>query len=84
MKYYHGSTAKAIVCVELDKVFISIRYAARVFGVCNGNISKALKSGHAVKGYHFIRYSGGRPDFDETLKIQQKELKDAMRTNCSK
>lgn len=84
MNYYHGSIPKAIVCVELDKVFISIHYASRKLGICQSSVSRALKYGHVVKGYHFIRYGGGRPDFDEILRIQQKELKESMRTNCSK
>lgn len=84
MNYYHGSIPKAIICVELDKVFISIHYASRKLGICQSSVSRALKCGYAVKGYHFIRYGGGRPDFDEILRIQQKELKESMRTNCSK
>ena len=48
------SNAKAIRCIELDKVFSSITEAERALHLCHENICKVLKGKEAhTGGYHF-------------------------------
>ena len=49
--------AKPIVCVETGEVFEMETDAAKTYGICRANISRAIKTGYKCGGFHWKYYN---------------------------
>ena len=50
---------KRIKCIETGEIFDSITSACKKISGQQGNVSRAIKKGWAVKGYHFVEIKNG-------------------------
>ena len=55
----HHNPKKPVLCVELNKVFPSVREAGRVLGISSQHIPSACKSSNRTAGGYTWRYVGG-------------------------
>lgn len=53
--YSRNHKRTPVVCVETGQAFESIKKAERATGINSGNIFRAVKTGGAAGGYHFIK-----------------------------
>lgn len=60
-EFKKGDNQKKVICIELNKVFDSIKEAGKMLDICSSNITnccKHKKYNKTAKGYHFEYYEG--------------------------
>lgn len=56
-KYMKYIEKKGVICVETGRLFKNKTETAKYLNCSKTNIGRAIKTGNAAKGYHFIMYS---------------------------